>query len=266
MSPPSRNQVMNMPKPRPPSPHSLRCSLSSAWRQRAAAKPTRVTTANMMMTMVSAWALPLMSVPRPPVVVRGLTVGLVGPVTPLRQPAEQIGGSGQDRDDRHPHELVPVEEREVPERRGEVVVERHPQRADHCRRQQDRYHDPGADVLARGAVLGHRGLFHASTTWSGGPRHTAGRARCDVCRVYGASPGAPHATVCHRYDSGITGSGRTVTDDGELAGLDPFATPGRRRVPAGTGHRPGWASRPGASGRTVPAAWSSCAAIRRSPP
>src|SRR6266566_786674 len=234
MSPPSRNQVMNMPKPRPPSPHSLRCSRSSAWRQRAAAKPTSVTTANMMMTMVSATALPLMSV-RLPVIVRGLTVG---PVTPVRQPAQQEGGGGQDRDDRHPHELVPVEEREIPERGGEVVVERHPQRADHCGRQQDRDHGPGADVLARGAVLGHRGLFHASTTWSGGPRHTAGRARCDVCRVYGASLGAPPATVCRRYDSGITGSGRTVTDDGELAGFDPFATPGRPPVPAGTGHRP----------------------------
>src|SRR6266487_4575556 len=148
MSPPSRNQVMNMPKPRPPSPHSLRCSLSSAWRHRAAAKPTSVTTTNMMMTMVSATALPLMSVRLPLVIVRGLTVG---PVTPLRQPAQQEGGGGQDRDDRHPYELVPVEEREVPERRGEVVVERHPQRADQCGRQQDRDHDPGADVLARGA-------------------------------------------------------------------------------------------------------------------
>src|SRR6266576_2126630 len=215
MSPPSRNQVMNMPKPRPPSPHSLRWSLSSAWRQRAAAKPTSVTTANMMMTMVKATALPLMSVHLPRAFLRGLRAGCR--VAPVRQPAQQVGGAGQDRDDRHPHELVPVEEREIPERGGEVVVERHPQRADHCGRQQDRDHGPGADVLARGAVLGHRGLFHASTTWSGGPRHTAGRARCDVCRVYGASPGAPHAMICRRYDSETTGSGRTVTDDGELA-------------------------------------------------
>src|SRR5436309_1112416 len=107
MSPPSRNQVMNMPKPRPPSPHSLRCSLSSAWRQRAAAKPTSVTAANRTMTMVSATALPLMSVRLPPVIVRRLAVG---PVTPLDHPAQQVGGAGQDRDDRHPHELVPVEE------------------------------------------------------------------------------------------------------------------------------------------------------------
>src|SRR6478736_4416635 len=188
MSPPSRNQVMKMPKPRPPSPHSLRCSLSSAWRQRAAAKPTSVTIANMMMTMVSATALPLMSVHLPPVVVQGLIVNCL---PPLCQPAEQIGDGGQDRDDRHPHELVPVEERESPERRGEVVVERHPQCADHGGRQQDRDHGPGADVLAWSAVLGHRGLFHASTTGQGSPRHTAGRARCDVCRVYGASPKPP---------------------------------------------------------------------------
>src|SRR5215470_17396591 len=166
MLPRSTNQGTNMPKPRPPSPHSLRCSLSSAWRQRAAAKPTSVTMTNMTMTMVSATALPLMSVRLPPVVVQGFNAG---PVTPLDQPAEQVGDGGQDRDDRHPHELVPVEERESPEHRGEVVVERHPQRADHCGRQQDRDHDPGAGVLARGAVLGHRGLFHASTTWSGRP-------------------------------------------------------------------------------------------------
>src|SRR5215831_9905871 len=171
MSPPSRNQVMKMPKPRPPSPHSLRCNLSSAWRQRAAAKPTMVTAANMMMTMVSATALPLMSARLPLVIVRRLTVG---PVAPLDQPAQQEGGGGQDRDDRHPHELVPVEERESPERRGEPVVERHPQRADHCGRQQDRDHDPGAGVLAWGAMLGHHGLFHASATGGQGrPRHPA---------------------------------------------------------------------------------------------
>src|SRR5215831_20397129 len=174
MSPPSRNHVMKMPKPRPPRPHSLRWSRSSAWRQREAAKPTSVTAANMMMTIVSAIALPLMSVLLPPVVVRGLTVNRL---TPVRQPAEQEGDAGQDRDDRHPHELVPVEERESPECRGEVVVERHPQGADQGGRQQDRDHDPGADVLAWGAVLRHHGLFHAPTTGQGGPRATprAGR-------------------------------------------------------------------------------------------
>src|SRR5436309_9595666 len=119
---------MNMPKPRPPNPHSLRCSLSSAWRQRAAAKPTAVTTANMMMTMVNATALPLMSVSLPLTRVQGLRA--VGCAVPLSQLAEQAGDGGQDRDDRHPHELVPVEEGEIPERRGEAVVERHPERAD----------------------------------------------------------------------------------------------------------------------------------------
>src|SRR6266576_7186516 len=157
MSPPSRNQVMNMPKPRPPSPHSLRWSLSSAWRQRAAAKPTSVTTANMMMTMVKATALPLMSVHLPRAFLRGLRAGCR--VAPLRQPAEQVGGAGQDRDNRHPHELVPVEEREIPERGGEVVVEGHPQRPDQGGCQQDRYHDPGAGTRACGAELGHHVLF-----------------------------------------------------------------------------------------------------------
>src|SRR4029077_11633651 len=133
MSPPSRNQVMKIPKPRPPSPHSFRCSLSSAWRQRAAAKPTSVTTANMMMTMVSAIALPHISALPPHVVIWRLTVHRL---TPVGQPAEHVGDGGQDRDDRHPHELVPVEERESPERRGEWVVERHPQGADHGGRQQ----------------------------------------------------------------------------------------------------------------------------------
>src|SRR3974377_968373 len=105
MSPPNRNQVIKMPKPRPPSPHSFRCSRSSAWRQRAAAKPTMVTTANMMMTIVSATALPLMLVRLP-----GLLDGncVLVRVAPPGHLAEQVGDGGQNRDDRHPHELVPV--------------------------------------------------------------------------------------------------------------------------------------------------------------
>src|SRR5215472_5428760 len=177
MSPPSRNQVTNVPKPRPPSPHSFRCSRSSARRHRAAAKPTPETTANMMMTIVNATALPLMSarLPRAWAWVRGLRAG--GLDLASRHFAEQVGDAGQNRDDRHPHELVPVEEGESPECRGEVVVERHPQGADQGGRQQDRDHDPGADVLAWGAVLRHHGLFHAPTTGQGGPRATprAGR-------------------------------------------------------------------------------------------
>src|SRR5215831_7234059 len=158
MSPPSRNQVMNVPKPRPPSPHSLRCNLSSARRQRAAAKPTPVMTANMMMTMVKAMALPLMSAHLPRAFLGGLRGGLR--VAPPSQPAEQVRGGGQDRDDRHPHELVPVEERETAERRGEVVVERHPQRPDQGGGQQDRDHDPDAGVPACGGGLRHHILFH----------------------------------------------------------------------------------------------------------
>src|SRR4249919_1805569 len=203
MSPPSRNQVMNMPKPRPPSPHSLRCSLSSAWRQRAAAKPTKVTIANRIMRMVSATALSLMSARLPLACVPGLRAG--GPATPLRRLAEQIGGRAQDRDDRHPHELVPVEEGEPPQRRGGVVVERDPERPDQCGRQQDRYHDPGADVPACGdhdpgadvpecgghdpgadvpaweAVLPHHGPLPCFDDGPGRPPAPS-RAQCYVCR------------------------------------------------------------------------------------
>src|SRR5215469_3397594 len=174
MSPPSRNQVMNMPKPRPPSPHSFRCSRSSAWRQRAAAKPTMVTTANMMTTIVSAIALPLMSVHLP-----GLLDGnclLVVRVAPPRHPAEQVGGGGQNRDDRHPHELVPVEEREVPEYRGEAVVERDPECRDHRGRQNDCDRDPDADWPAGGAVLRHDVLFRASKMGQGRPPGVTSRA------------------------------------------------------------------------------------------
>ena len=43
MSPPSKNQLTNVPNPRPPSPHSFRCIGSSAGRHRAEAKPMIVT-------------------------------------------------------------------------------------------------------------------------------------------------------------------------------------------------------------------------------
>ena len=52
MSPPSRNQLTNVPNPRPPRPHSFRCIGSSAGRHRAAAKPMQVTIRNETTTMV----------------------------------------------------------------------------------------------------------------------------------------------------------------------------------------------------------------------
>src|SRR6516162_2858409 len=152
---------MNVPKPRPPNPHSLRCSLSSARRHRAAAKPTPETTANMMMTIVNATALPLMSARLPPAGVRGLRAGRLA--VPPRHLAEQVGDGRQNRDDRHPQELVPVEEGESPERRGQ-------------RRSQydcDRY--PNADMRACGAGLRHHVLFRASKMGQGRPPgHIAG--------------------------------------------------------------------------------------------
>ena len=44
MSPPMRNQVIQAPNFRPPSPHSSRCSSVSARRQRDARKPMTLTT------------------------------------------------------------------------------------------------------------------------------------------------------------------------------------------------------------------------------
>src|SRR5215472_14740350 len=175
MSPPSRNQVTNVPKPRPPSPHSFRCSRSSARRHRAAAKPTPETTANMMMTIVNATALPLMSarLPRAWAWVRGLRAG--GLALASRHFAEQVGDAGQNRDDRHPHELVPVEEGESPKRGGEVVVERHPERRDQGCNQYDSDRYPNADMRACGAGLRHHVLFPASKMGQGRPPgHIAG--------------------------------------------------------------------------------------------
>src|SRR6516165_3636087 len=126
-----------------------------------------VTTANMMTTIVSATALPLMSVRLP-----GLLPGnrlLVVRVAAPRHFAEQVGDGGQDRDDRHPHELVPVEEGEVPECRDEVVVERDPECRDHGGRQSDCDRDPDADGPAGGAVLRHDVLFRASKMGQGSP-------------------------------------------------------------------------------------------------
>src|SRR5258705_13091 len=48
---------MNVPKPRPPRPHSSRLAMLCARRHRAAAKPTPVTNTNRMMTIVSATQL-----------------------------------------------------------------------------------------------------------------------------------------------------------------------------------------------------------------
>src|SRR4029453_18905688 len=48
---------MNVPKPRPPRPHSSRLAMLCARRHRAAAKPTAVTNTNRMMTTVTATQL-----------------------------------------------------------------------------------------------------------------------------------------------------------------------------------------------------------------
>src|SRR5215471_12053170 len=153
----------------------------------------------MMTTMVNATALPLMSVSLPLIPVQSLFAG--GCVAPLYQPAEQVGDGSQDRDDRYPHELVPVEEGEPHVHRGEVVVERHPERADQRGGEQDRDNDPDADAPSRGAVLRHHGLFHASMIGRG--PHLAGlRAGQDVTYVRDdvdrASNGQSSATVCRR--------------------------------------------------------------------
>ena len=51
-SPPTRNQVIQPPKLRPPRPHSSRCARLSARRHRAATKPMTLTSANNALAMM----------------------------------------------------------------------------------------------------------------------------------------------------------------------------------------------------------------------
>src|ERR1035441_630344 len=97
-SPPSRNQVTKAPKPRPPSPHSFRCSMSSVRRQRAAAKPTPVTTRNRMTTMVNVVALTwLRSEPAPAEPPLVQVQHVLGP--PPARRGEAHAGDDEEQDD-----------------------------------------------------------------------------------------------------------------------------------------------------------------------
>src|SRR5215472_13769554 len=145
-SPPSRNQMTTVPKPRPPRPHSFRCSRSSARRHRAAANPTPVTSRNRTTKIVNDTALTLlMSVasrrgryplgqrgsiagPGMPAVRRGARRARRGRRPALGELAQQVGTPGDQGDDRHPQELVPVEERPATPGGGQLVVERDPER------------------------------------------------------------------------------------------------------------------------------------------
>src|SRR5262249_55346365 len=91
------------PKERPPRPHSSIWARVSGLRQRAATKPMTVTRMKKKMKTLSA--VPLISV----VIAHA-----------------PIGDPGQESGDRHPCELVPVEERKAEESRLTEIEEGHP--------------------------------------------------------------------------------------------------------------------------------------------
>ena len=120
-----RNQATKVPKPRPPSPHSFRCIMSSARRHRAAAKPTSVTMRKRTSTMVNVTALTLLTwsprlyrrQPGPSALLGGRSLFCSARTIP-----STIAHHG------HVGDQVEVEEGEVAYLRGGAGVERHVQR------------------------------------------------------------------------------------------------------------------------------------------
>src|SRR4051812_36547400 len=106
-SPPSRNQVISVPKRRPPRPHSSRWS-RSALRQRPATKPSTVTSRKK--NAKTARATP--------------SIPCTG-----RSPRPEVHDPRQKRRERHPEQLVPVEEREPQELRLDRRVQGRPQQS-----------------------------------------------------------------------------------------------------------------------------------------
>ena len=114
---------MNVPKPRPASPHSLRCSMSSARRQRAAAKPTTVTMTKRTRTIVNTTVLTLL-------IARLLRVRCRSRARRRRSlRCSSVATQSDERHDRHVGEQVEVEEGEVAELRRDAGVDRDYQRA-----------------------------------------------------------------------------------------------------------------------------------------
>src|SRR5664279_3337088 len=103
MSPPIRNQVIQVPNWRPPRPHSSRCARVFGRRQCAAAKPKTVTRPKKKTKTASA--------------VQSMSAVIAG------LPVDDIGQQGCDG---HPRQLIPVEKREAEQFGRGTVIERHP--------------------------------------------------------------------------------------------------------------------------------------------
>src|SRR6059058_6072455 len=99
-SPPSRNQVTQLPKARPPRPHSSRSCGLSARRHRAATKPSTVTNPNSARKMPNStrWSA---------------RRGMSGPV-----PGELVHQRDHEHIEEHEGELCPVEERQPEQMRA----------------------------------------------------------------------------------------------------------------------------------------------------
>src|ERR1700730_16040212 len=97
---------MMVPNRRPPSPHSGKRVRSPAF-HRAATKPRTVTSRKKKAKMMVA--------------VQSIIWGSTG---------LQVDDENQDRRDRDPKELIPIEERESEQGRFTRVVERHPEQGD----------------------------------------------------------------------------------------------------------------------------------------
>src|SRR5947207_3026134 len=124
-SPPSRNQVTQLPKARPPRPHSSRSCGLSARRHRAATNPSTVTNPNSARKMPNSirWSAS-----------RGMSGPLLGELVHQRDDADV---------EQHEGELAPVEERQPEKPWLQPAVERGQQRHD------DRYHrQPGPSASA----------------------------------------------------------------------------------------------------------------------
>src|SRR3954451_7175958 len=168
-APPSRNQVTTEPNLRPPRPHSFSLARSPR-RQRDARKPIAVTAPKSRMKMVRAT-----------------------PSTECftaRSPDLAEDDPGEQRRDRHPRELVPVEEREAEQLGLLVGVQRHPQEPDE-RRHEQQVPEPrrggAAAPLAHLAAL-RTGVGHSSgfPRWlypGTGVARRAARGRTGRCRA-----------------------------------------------------------------------------------
>src|SRR5689334_2868716 len=108
---------MIVPKRRPPSPHSCSSSRSPRF-QREATKPSTVTSAKKKRKTASA-------------------VQLTPPSLIARVPRLHVDDPGQQRADRDPEELVPVEEREAEEARLRLGVERRPEQEEVGQQEQE---------------------------------------------------------------------------------------------------------------------------------